>query len=108
MVDAMASNDGLIQQNLEGQSQVFSILDLLPGFAYLQAPDFTIRFANRTFRDLFGEPGGRFCYQILRGTSEPCQGCPTFEVFRTRQQKEWEWKSENGRTTRYTTTCTWD
>jgi PAS domain S-box-containing protein len=98
MVNAMVNNDGLIEQNLEGQSQVFSILDLLPGFAYLQAPDFTIRFANRTFRDLFGEPDGRFCYQILRGTSEPCQGCPTFEVFRTRQQKEWEWKSENGRT----------
>jgi PAS domain S-box-containing protein len=81
----------------EGQSNVFAILDLLPGFAYLQAPDYSIRFANRTFRNLFGEPAGRKCYQALQGADTPCKNCPTFEVFQTRSQKEWEWKSEQGR-----------
>ena len=75
----------------------YQILDLLPVFVYLQEQDYTIRYGNHNFHQLFGEPGCRPCYEILRGRSEPCETCPTFHVFSEGGVHEWEWMSINGR-----------
>ncbi len=73
------------------QLRLLSLLNKLPAFVYLQAPDHTIRFANRYFRKHFGNPGGRKCHEILRGRREPCPECQTFQVFRTRTFQQWQW-----------------
>lgn len=73
------------------QLRLLSLLNKLPAFVYLQAPDHTIRFANRFFRKHFGNPGGRKCYEILRGLLEPCPECQTFQVFQTRTFQRWQW-----------------
>jgi PAS domain S-box-containing protein len=73
------------------QRDFFSLLDGLPVFVYLQAPDYSIRFANRSFRSLYGEPRGRPCYEVIHGRDEPCEECPTFRVFQTGEPQAREW-----------------
>jgi diguanylate cyclase (GGDEF)-like protein/PAS domain S-box-containing protein len=70
--------------------QLFSILEELPGFVYLQASDYSVRFANRYFRERFGNPNETPCYKSLKGRDEPCEICPTFRVFETREPEYWE------------------
>lgn len=84
---------------LESERQrLYSLLDGLPAFVYLQAPDHSVRFANRYFRKQFGDPEGRMCYEVLWGAEEPCKPCPTFRVFDTKEPQMWEWsQSPDGR-----------
>ncbi|OQW94362.1 MAG: hypothetical protein BWK79_06260, partial [Beggiatoa sp. IS2] len=58
-----------------------TILDNLQAFVYLQAPDYSIRYANRYFREKFGNPEHRLCYEVLAGRNTPCEQCPTFRIF---------------------------
>jgi len=83
----------------EERERLFSILDGIPAFLYLQAPDYSVRFANRQFREQFGEAGKRPCYEVVAGRDEPCETCPTFEVFDTRTAQSWEWHNEKSGTT---------
>jgi signal transduction histidine kinase len=72
------------QTALEEQRQrLFGLLDALPAVVYLQAPDYSIPFANRLFREIHGEPGGRPCYAVLHAREAPCEECHTFGVFVT-------------------------
>jgi PAS domain S-box-containing protein len=86
------------RKQLEAERQrLFSVLDELPAFVYLRAPDYSVRFTNRYFRKTFGEPEGRLCYELLRGREEPCEECRTQSVFETKSPQEWEWSdSPNG------------
>lgn len=80
------------------RERLFSLLERLPAFVYLQAPDHAIRYANRHFRDQFGDPEGKLCYDVLWGKKEPCKVCPTFRVFGTKEPQIWEWEdTPNGR-----------
>lgn len=80
------------------RKRLFSLLDNLPAFVYLQAPDYSIRFANRYYRDHFGEPGCRHCYEINEEQKEPCATCHSFTVFETQRPESWEWNRFDGRT----------
>jgi len=80
------------RKTLKTQRQrLFSLLNRLPAFVYLQAPDHSIRFANRYFRDHFGSPNGKRCHELFRSRSQPCADCRTFDVFRTKGPQRWEW-----------------
>lgn len=81
----------------ELNQRLFSLLDGLPAFVYLQAPDYSIRFANRYFWEQFGEPQERTCYEILHGYKEPCKICSTIRVFHTQSPQNWEWTRFDGR-----------
>ena len=79
---------------LEAERQkLFSLLNSLPAFVHLRGPDFIIRFANRRFTEVFGEPGARPCYEVVRGRSEPCEDCLALEVLRTKVPRKFEWTS---------------
>ncbi len=82
----------------EERSRLFSVLGSLPMFVYLQAPDFTIPFANRTFHELFGETEGRLCYEVFHDYDEPCSECPPMRVQESGVPEIWEWTSPKGRT----------
>jgi len=75
------------------RQRLFSLLNRLPAFVYLQAPDHSIRFANRYFQERFGAVRGRKCYEVFRGRGEPCPVCRTFRVFETNEPQRWEWQS---------------
>jgi PAS domain-containing protein len=81
-----------VEENLKTERQRFlSLLEELPAYVYLQAPDYSIPFANRYFRERFGDPEERPCYQVMWDHKEPCKECPTFQVFETPNALQWEW-----------------
>jgi PAS domain S-box-containing protein len=72
------------------RKKLFSLLNNLPAFVYLKGKDFTIRFANHRFTEIFGEPENKPCYEVIRGRSEPCEGCHSLEVLKTKVPKKFE------------------
>jgi signal transduction histidine kinase len=73
---------------------VYSLLDSIPGFVFLRAPDYSIRFTNRYFREHFGEPAERRCHEIMANREEPCDICRVLEAFETKKPQKWEWSSK--------------
>ncbi|MFH0810957.1 MAG: ATP-binding protein [Pseudomonadota bacterium] len=66
------------------RQRFFSVLDTIPAFIYLQGPGYQIRFANRFFKERFGEPDSQPCYSILWKRDTPCEGCPTLSYLHAR------------------------
>ena len=73
------------------------VLDMLPAYVVLLAPDYTVPFANRFFEGRFGKSLGRRCYDYLFRRSEPCENCESYKVMKTRGQHHWEWTGPDGR-----------
>ena len=73
------------------------ILDVLPAYVVLMAPDYHVPFANRFFRERFGESHGRCCFEYLFGRTEPCENCESFKVLKTNAPHHWEWAGPDGR-----------
>lgn len=87
----------LLFRNLKRSEQkLFTVLEELPAFVYLQSSDFHISYANRHFRRVLGTPDGKKCFEILHGTSEPCRECNAFNVLASNRPQIREWiRSEN-------------
>jgi len=68
----------MAEQVLRGERErFFSLLEELPAYVYVQNADYTIDYANRSFRTLFGEPGKRPCHEIFKGNGAFCPDCKT-------------------------------
>ena len=80
--------------------RLLSLLEELPAYVYLKAPDYSIKFANRFFRERFGDPGDRRCFQIMRDFDSPCPDCRAMQVLATQEPLEHEWVHASGRTYR--------
>ncbi len=88
-----------IYRNLSlSEKNLFSLLEGLPAFVFVQMPDYTIQYANRVFRDMFGDPNGKTCHQVLVGKDYPCEFCPTQEVLRTGNPQQRDWNLIRDRT----------
>jgi PAS domain S-box-containing protein len=86
-----------MQEALEMERQrLFAVLDQLPAYVYLQAPDYTIRFANRYFQEHFGDPQTQYCYQALFERQEPCTVCPPFRLYAGDTPQVWETTNSDG------------
>jgi light-regulated signal transduction histidine kinase (bacteriophytochrome) len=59
-------------------------------------PDYHVAFANRSFRERFGESRGRHCYEYCFGLSEPCDFCESYKVLETGRPHHWQVKGEDG------------
>ena len=66
-------------------------LELLPAYLILLTPDYHVPYANRFFRERFGESGGRRCYEYLFGRTEPCEVCDTYKTLKENRLITWEW-----------------
>ncbi len=87
------------QEAVAAERQRFNeVLEILPAYLVLLTPDYHVPFANRFFRERFGESHGRRCFEYLFGRSEPCEICETFTVLKTMTPHEWEWTGPDGRT----------
>jgi PAS domain S-box-containing protein len=80
--------------------RLLSLLEELPAYVNLKGPDYSVKFANRFFRERFGDPGGRPCYRIMRGYEAPCEDCQVMRVLDTQEPQEREWTHRGGRTYR--------
>jgi PAS domain S-box-containing protein len=84
--------------SLKAERKLFySVLETIPAYVVLLAPDYHATFANRTFLERFGESHGRRCFEFLFERSEPCETCETYTVLKTMAPHEWEWAGPDGR-----------
>ncbi len=85
------------EEAVKGERQrLFSLLENLPAAIYLVRPDYSLAFANRYFRERFGAPNGRPCYEVLHGRSQSCEDCPALRVFERKSPESKEWTRPDG------------
>jgi PAS domain S-box-containing protein/putative nucleotidyltransferase with HDIG domain len=80
------------------RQRFFSMLETMPAYLGLLTPDYQVAFANRHFKERFGEPGGRRCYEYMFGLSEPCENCQAYKVLETGTPQKYEWLGPDGGT----------
>lgn len=91
----------LIKQNQEEESvqnerqRFLNMLDQLPVSFHLQANDHTVPFANQMFRNRFGDPETKKCYQLMHKRKIPCEPCPTFKSFDSGKTESSIWTSKD-------------
>lgn len=74
-----------------------SLMELLPVGIVLITTGLEVIFENRFFRDRFGDPDAKHCYDLLFGRPSPCEPCKIFEVFQQRAPRHWEMTDQKGR-----------
>jgi PAS domain S-box-containing protein len=77
--------------------RLFDLLETLPVYVALFSTDHHMQFANRFFRERFGESKGRRCFECMFQRTEPCEACETFKVLQTGRPHHWEWTGPDGR-----------
>ncbi|RJR47888.1 MAG: PAS domain S-box protein [Deltaproteobacteria bacterium] len=80
------------------RQRLFALMEGLPAYVCLYASDYSCSFVNRCFRERFGDPGGRPCYEFLHGCKTLCEKCPTFRAFEDQTPQEFEWTTADGHT----------
>ncbi len=81
----------------ESNQRLIESLENLPVMVCLLAPDYHMPFVNRSFREHFGEPRGRRCFEVLFDSAEPCANCQSFAVLESGEPHRWEWRGPNDR-----------
>ncbi|MDQ1252266.1 MAG: hypothetical protein QG646_1384 [Euryarchaeota archaeon] len=85
------------QASIQSERQrLFDVLETLPALICLLKADHHIAFANRGFREKFGEAVGRHCYDYCFGLSQPCEFCEAYQVLETGQSHSWEVTTPDG------------
>ena len=79
------------------RKRLYDVLEMLPVYVILLSPDYHVPFANRFFRERFGESDGRCCFDYLFSRSEPCENCESYNVLKTGAPHHWEWTGPDGR-----------
>jgi len=80
------------------RQRFLAVVESLPVMVCLLTPDYHVAFANRAFREKFGELNGRHCYEYCCGLTEPCPFCESFVPLKTGQPHHWEFTSPDGST----------
>lgn len=71
-----------LQRKLQSsQKQLATMFEQTPCYIALLNHDFTIRHANRLFRETFGETEGTPCYKVYKHRDEPCLVCQAQQTF---------------------------
>ncbi len=78
------------------RQRLYDVLETLPAMICLLTKDHHVAFANRGFREKFGEANGRRCYECCFGRTEPCDFCQSYSVFETGKPHHWEVKAPDG------------
>ncbi len=85
-------------ETVEAERRRFKdVLDQLPAYLILLAPDYHVPFANRFFEERFGKANGRKCYEYIFNRTEPCESCETKTVLKTNAPHHWGWIGPDGR-----------
>jgi PAS domain S-box-containing protein len=79
------------------RQRLYNVLETLPAYVVLLDKNYRVPFANKVFRERFGESNGRRCYDFLFNRNEPCENCETYKVLKTHGPLRWEWTGPDGR-----------
>jgi two-component system NtrC family sensor kinase len=83
-------------QNTDNISFLKAVLEAIPACVYVQRADFTIPYYNHKFKEAFGSPEGKKCFEVLRALKEPCEGCPSTAKCALGEAREWKFTSPFG------------
>lgn len=75
---------------------LYDVLETMHVMVCLIRADYRVAFANRAFRERFGEDRGRRCFEYVFDKSAPCEFCQSFNVFETGAAHEWELECPDG------------
>ena len=78
------------------RQRLYNVLETLPAYVILLDKDYRVPFANKVFRESFGESHGRRCHEYLFKLNSPCANCETYKVLKTHKFNRWEWTGPNG------------
>lgn len=78
------------------RKRLFDIMETVPIMICLLTSDYHVAFANRSFREKFGESKGRRCYDYCFGKSEPCEFCESYKVLETGKHHRWQVNGSDG------------
>jgi PAS domain S-box-containing protein len=73
------------------RQRLYNVLETLPAYVVLLDKDYCVPFANKVFRERFGESHGRRCYDFLFKRDSACENCETYKVLKTNGPHHWEW-----------------
>lgn len=85
------------EETLRSEARLRQILELLPAFVMLVGPDYSIRYVNTRFRDIFGDPGDDPCFKVLHGKDEPCPDCRITRAMKSGEPSQSELTTPDGR-----------
>ncbi len=75
---------------------LFDVLEELPLLVYLLKDDYSLPFVNARFRQTFGDPAGRRCYEVFKARSAPCDDCTACDPAGLTGPRVREWTAANG------------
>jgi PAS domain S-box-containing protein len=78
------------------RQRFFDVLETMPVMVCILSTDYHVIFANRSFREKFGESHGRPCYEYCFGKKEPCDFCESFKPLETGKPHHWEISTPEG------------
>ncbi len=78
-------------------ARLFSVFESIPAFVYLVDENYNVTFANKNFRDLFGDPENKKCYELIKSSSSPCEVCTAREAIHSRKSQCWEYITDDGK-----------
>ncbi|MGA7105468.1 MAG: PAS domain S-box protein, partial [Candidatus Deferrimicrobiaceae bacterium] len=79
------------------RQRLYTILETLPAYVALLDKDYQVTFANKIFRERFGESHGKRCYEYLFKLNSPCENCETYKALKNNAPHHWEWTGPDGR-----------
>ncbi len=82
----------------EERQNLYHMLEHLPVAFHLQAPDYSVPYANKMFRDRFGSPENMKCYDLMQKRTRPCEVCSPFKIFETGETISSVWTAPEGET----------
>jgi PAS domain S-box-containing protein len=78
------------------RQRLYNVLETLPSYVILLDKDYHVTFANKVFRETFGEDHGRRCHEYLFNKDHECEGCITYNTYRENKPQHWYWTGPNG------------
>jgi PAS domain S-box-containing protein len=78
------------------RKRLYDMLENLPVMVRLFTPDYKIAFANRAFREKFGEHKSRRCYESILRKNKPCAFCEAMVPLKTGKPHHWISRFPNG------------
>lgn len=79
------------------RQRFYDVLETLPVYVILLSKDYRVPFANKFFRERFGESDGKRCHEYLFHRGEPCDNCETYKAMKTGAPHRWYWTGPDGR-----------
>ena len=77
------STDVTEARRLQSENRI--LFDGVPCYITVLNSDLAVVQANRRFRETFGDPSGRFCYEMYKHQMQECDDCPARQTFRDGQ-----------------------